>query len=170
MMKHCLVGMWENSTNWSLICKVGGQLPTGILSLDTNPVYYIDAWDCKNVFLLFHLEGDVKCSQPYPGSLCSLVKPHQFLIISSYIQELSILNIFGFPGRCWYLLQSGRFNTSGGQELRGALGMNTRLICIFNWPDCWLGFDSIPTWIFLVQCKSCPSSYLTWVAGLGCGR
>lgn len=120
-------------------------------------------WDCKNVFLLFHLEGDVKCSQPYPGSLCSLVKPHQFLIISSYIQELSILNVFGFPGRCWYLLQSGRFNTSGGQELRGALGMNTRLICIFNWPDCWLGFDSIPTWIFLVQCKSCPSSYLTWV-------
>jgi hypothetical protein len=117
-------------------------------------------WDCKNVFLLFHLEGDVKCSQPYPGSLCSLVKPHPFLVISSYIQELSILNVFGFPGRCWYLLQSGRFDTSGGQELRGALGMNTRLICIFNWPDCWLGFDSIPTWIFLVLCKPCPSSYL----------
>jgi hypothetical protein len=40
--------------------------------------------------------------------------------------------VFGFPGRCWYLLQSGRFDTSGGQELRGALGVNTRLICIFN--------------------------------------
>jgi len=46
----------------------------------------------------------VKCSQPYPGSLCSLVKPHPFLIISSYIQELSILMFLDSPadfGTCY---------------------------------------------------------------------
>lgn len=89
MTKHCLVGIWENSTNWSLICKVGGQLPTGVLSLDTNPVYYIDAYKCDTVECL---------SVVSPGGRCKVFSAISRITLLSG-QTPSILdNIFIHPG------------------------------------------------------------------------